>query len=288
MGYQSRIRSPGSSGRGHKVPRRKKARFKGQKRRVAERYALEEDHVRTSEEVLAEILNRLHNLGNQRFALSPFSEHFGRWLGTLKNLMLEFESMPTTVVDDQFLKERSQILSSVELELAERRREEASLNMITKNLSSKRILLDQIEQKHDAKTKEVERREANEIRRLSTTVESIREELDGIAKMKTGILRRFSEKAKAAREAEATQRLNLAQKELESAVQHFSAEKQRLQTRYEQEKKPLSEQIRDLQKEVENLEVDGSIEARRTACETMVNAVNTLMERKRSSLNQIS
>jgi DNA repair exonuclease SbcCD ATPase subunit len=268
------------------VSRRKKTKVKGQKRRSAGSYALEENHVRTSEEVLAEVLNRLHSLGNQRFALSPFSAYFGRWFGTLKDLMFEFESMPTMGVDDQFLTERSRILSNVELELDARRREEASMSMITKNLSSKRTLLDRIEEEHEAKTKELERQEANESKRLFTNVEGIKEELDRIAKMKTGIFRRLSKEAKAQKEAEATERLNLAQKELASAAQYFSAEKQKLLMEYEGQKRSVNEQIRDLEKEVENLEVDGSLEARRAACETLIEAVNALIQRKRSPLNQ--
>jgi hypothetical protein len=268
------------------VQRRKKAKVKGQKRRSGGSYALEETHVRTSEEVLAEVLNRLRSLGNQRFALSPFSEHFGRWFGTLRDAMFEFESMPTIGVDDQFLKERSQILSNVELELEERRREEASLDKITESLSGKRVLLQQIEDEHYARMRQVEGQEASEIKRLSTSVEGIREELDRIAKMKTGILRRFSEKAKAQKVAEATQRLNSAQTELASATEHFNAEKQRLLMEYEGGKRPVTEQIRDLQKEVEKLEVDGSLEARRAACEALADAVNALVERKRSSPNQ--
>jgi chromosome segregation ATPase len=288
MGYQSRMRTRGSFGRGHGVQQRKKAKVKGQKRRSGGSYALEETHVRTSEEVLAEVLNRLRSLGNQRFVLSPFSEHFDRWSGTLRDAVFEFESSPPIGVDDQFLKERSQILSNVELELEERRREEASLDKITESLSGKRALLEQIEEEHYAKTRELEGQEASEIKRLSAQVEGIREELDRIAKMKTGILRRFSERARKQKVAEATQRLNSAQTDLASATEHFSAEKQRLRTEYEKKKRPITEQIRDLQKEVENLEIDGSLEARRAACEALADAVSALVRRKRPSPNQTS
>jgi len=288
MGYQSRNRSPGSSGRGHKVLRRKKAKVKVEKRQPRGVYAPEEDHVRTSEEILAGILNRLHSLGNQRFALSPFSGYFGPWLGTVRDAMVEFESIPTIGVDDKFLKERSQIISNVELELEERRREEASMDKISKSLSGNRVLLERVEEKHNARTMETEKHEANEIKRLSTSIEGVRKELDRIAQIKTGFFRRVSEKAKAQKEAEATQRLDSAQKELTLAVQHFSAEKEKIRKEYEDEKRPLIEQIGGLQKEVEKLEIDGSVEARRAACEALVDAVNAFVERKRLSLQKTS
>lgn len=71
MGYQPGMRSPRNSGRGRGMSRREKAKARGQKRRSSGSYILEENHVPTSEEVADRTLNRLRNLGNQRFALSP-------------------------------------------------------------------------------------------------------------------------------------------------------------------------------------------------------------------------
>lgn len=287
MGYQSRIRSPGSSGRGHGMPRRKKARAKEarEKRRSSSSYLSEEHHVPTLEEVSNRTLNRLRSLGNQRFALSPFGEHFGRWLVDLRDVVFEFESSPTISVDSQFLKERSQILSNVEVDLEERRHKEATLDRITKDLSGKRSLLERIEEEYTEKTREIEGRKTSEIRRLSSNIDGLREELDRIARMKTGIFRRVSEKAKAQKKAEATQRLNSEQRDLASAMQHFSAEKEKLQDEYEKKKQPVIEQMLDQQKEIENLEIDGSLETRRAACEALVNAVDGLLQRERSSLH---
>ena len=285
MGYQSRNRSPGSSGRGHGGQQRKKAKAKAtrEKRWSSSIYVSEENHVPTLEEVSDKTRNRLHSLGNQRFALSPFSEYFGQWLVDLRDVMSEFESSPTISVDGQFLKERSQILTNVEASLEERRREEATLDRIIKGLSEHRILLERIEEEYTAKTREIEGRKANENKRLSSNIDGFKEELDHIARMKTGIFRRFSEKAKAQKEAETTQRLNSEQRELELVMQNFSAEGEKLRDEYEKRKQPIIEQTTDLQKEIENLEIDGSLETRRAACDALGNAVNELLQRERSS-----
>ena len=227
------------------MPRRKKARAKAtrEKRRSSSSYMSEEHNVPTLEEVSDRTLNRLRSLGNQRFALSPFSEHFGRWLVDLRDVVFEFESSPTISVDGQFLKERSQILSNVEVDLEERRHKEATLDGITKDLSGNRILLERIEEEYTDKTKEIEGRKANEIKRLSSNIDGLREELDRIARIKTGIFRRVTEKAKAQKEAEATHRLNSEQRELALAMQHFSAEKEKLRDEYEKKKQPVIEQM---------------------------------------------
>jgi hypothetical protein len=243
---------------------------------------LEEPHVPTLEEVSAKTLDRLRSLGNQRFALSPFSEHFGRWLVDLRNVVSEFESSPMISVDDQFLKERSQILSNVEVDLEERRRKEATHDGIIKNLSVNRILLGRIEEEYTDKTKEIEGRKANEIKRLSSSIDGLKEELDRIARIKTGIFRRVSEKAKAQKHAEATERLNSEQKQLAVAMQHFSAEKEKLRIEYEKKKQPVIDQMQDQQKEIDNLEVDGSLETRRAASEALINAVDGLLQREKS------
>jgi len=285
MGYQSR-RSPGSSGRGYGGQQRKKARAKAtREKRLSSRYAPEEHHVPTLEEVSDRTLTRLRSLGNQRFALSPFSEHFDRWLVDLRDVVFEFESSPTINADGQFLNERSQILSKVEVELTERRRKEATLDSIIKDLSGNKSLLEQIEEEHADKTKQIKGRETAETKRLSNNVDGLREELDRIARIKTGIFRRVSEKAKTQRQADATQRLNSEQNELELATQNFRAEKEKLRDEIEKKKQPILEQIRDLQKEIDSLEIDGSLETRRAACEALVNAVNGLLQRERPSLH---
>lgn len=225
-------------------------------------------------------LKRLSNLGNQVFAVSPFNEHFGRWLVDLRMVLSEFESNDIITVDDEFMKERSQTLSNVELELENRRSEEASADETFKSLSANRILLEQIEKDHLAKMKEAERKNDVKVKRLSTNVDGLRQELDSIARMKTGIFRGVSKKTKARKEAEATQKLNLALKEVASAEQNFVAEQERLRTEYEKRKQPVVEQITVMEKEVEKQDVDGSLEARKAACETLINAVNAFVERK--------
>jgi len=282
MGYQQRVGSRRDSGRGHGMHRREKAKAKsrGQKRRSGGSYVSEEDHVPTSEEVVDRTLKRLRNLGNQVFALSPFSEHFSRWLVDLRVVLSEFESSPIVSVDDQFLKERSQILSNVELELEKRRSEEASCDEAGKSLSDNRILLERIEGEYTARTRDAEGQKEFEIKRLSSNVDGLREELDRIARMKTGIFRAVSKKAKARKETEASQRLNLAQEELASAVRNFAAEQEGLRDEYEKKKQPVIDQIRVEEKEVENQDVDGSLETRKAACEVLINAVNALVERK--------
>jgi hypothetical protein len=266
------------------MPRYRKARDKARerKRRSGGAYALEESPV-LPEEVVARTLNRLQNLGNQKFAVSPFSEHFGRWLMDLRVVLSEFESGSTVAVDDEFVRERSQILSVVEARLEEIRRGEASGGRVFKGLSDDRVLLEQMEEEYAARAKELEGRRQSEISRLSGNVDGLKGELNRVAGMKAGLFRRVSKKAKARREAEAAQRLSLAESELALAGQRFDAEQGRLRDEHEKKKQPVAERVRDYEKEVERQEIDVSLEVRRVACEALAGAVNVLLQRNASS-----
>lgn len=285
MGYQSRVGSPRNSGRGRGISKHEKAKAGKHKHRSAAGYAPEENHVPTLEEATNRMLNTLHNLGNQRFALSPFSEHLDRWLVNLRQAVSEFESSPQITVDGQYIEERSQILSNIELDLAKRRQKEATAGEVIKILSDNRILLEQIEKDYANATKKTAERKDTEIKRLSSNIDNSRQELDRIAQMKTGIFRAVSKNAKAQKETEATQRLNAAQSELTLAMQHFTAEQKASKDEHERRKKPIIEQIQNAEKEIQSQEIDDSLEARRAACEALINTVNSLLQRKGLSHN---
>jgi hypothetical protein len=265
------------------MPRRERAKAKARekKRPSRDKFIPEENQPPTIEEVAERTMNTLHNLGNQRFAVSPFSENLNRWLVNLKNILSEFESSPDITVDDQFAKERTRILSDIELDLGKRRDKEASADETFRILSSNKILLEQTEEDYSAETKHMNERKDTEIKRLTNNVEGLKEELDRIARIKTGIFRTTSKKTKAQKEAEAAQRLNAAQTELTSAVQHFTAEQEKLRDEHERKKQTIIEQIRNQQKEAESQETDSSLEPRRAACEALANAVNSFLQRKK-------
>jgi chromosome segregation ATPase len=275
------MKSHRNAGRGNKTPRREKTKAKRQKHRFSDRYLPEKNHVPTREEVVKKTLGRLRSLGNQIFALSPFNKYFDDWLINLRDVLSDFESSPTISADNQFVKEYSQILSNLERELEERRHKETAHEGDLKSISDNTSLLNQIDEEYATKTMEIKERKNSEIKRLSRNVQDLEEELNRIAKMKTGIFRSLSKKTKGQKEAEATQKLNTAQSELKLAQQNFTTEQEKLRNEYEKRKQPIIEQIQNLQKEIENLEIDGSLETRRTACEALANAVNALLQRNR-------
>lgn len=282
MGYQSHTGPSRASGRGGARSPHEKAKIRGRKHRPALKSVLEESHVSSSQEVADRTLSRLRNLGNQKFASSPFREHYNYWLVNLEGVLSEFESDPAIRVDDQFVKERSMILSEVGLALDERRREEIALEGTIKSLLENKIVLDRIEDEYAAYAREVEGRRNSETKRLSRVIDSIRGELDEIAQIKAGFFRGISKKAKVQKEIEVNQRLNNAKRDSELAVKNFNDEQEKLSSEHERRRQSVIEQMQTQQKMVENQETDASQENRRIACDALIDAVNAFLKRKSS------
>lgn len=266
MGYQQREGSPRDSGRGRGIPRHEKAKVKKFKHHLHGFSTLEQRQTPTPEEIVNRTLNALTHLGNQRFVLSPFSEQLNLWLTSLKNVLSEFESDPGIVVDDEFAKERSQIVSNIELELAKRRHREEHSGENAKNLATSKALLEQVNLESGTAMKTIQKRQEAETKTLSAHIEDIKRELEHLAQMKTGILRGISKNTKAWREAEARQRLAV-------------AKDARARVEYETRKQAVSRQIQEFEKDALSQEIDGSLDVRHAACDGLVNAVNSFLQR---------
>lgn len=280
MSYRPQTSSRRNTGRGRGKVRHKKAKRKGQKHRSGGKYLLEESEAPTFKEVVEKTLVRLRNLGDQIFAFSPFSQYFDDWLLSLKSVLSEFESNPAINMDDEFVKKSSQVIADVEIKLAERRREEAVLEKATRRLADQNHLLVQIDTEYASATHKLASKRNSEIQRLTRRVHDFEEELEEASRMKASIFSPFSKKAKAQREAEATRKLNSAKSELESVVHSFTIEQEKLHDEYEKRKQVVIEKVRSLEKEVENVETDYSLEVRRAACEALINTVKALLQRK--------
>jgi hypothetical protein len=92
---------------------------------------------------------------------------------------------------------------------------------------------------------------------------------------------KFNAKRKAAEQLSQTTRSQRATKnELEVILQTFTAEQEKLHDNYEKSKQELNENSDRLHRELEKLETDTSIEARQTACNALVGAINSLLNKK--------
>jgi cytochrome c556 len=282
MGYRSQGSPRRSAGQRFQKSQHEKAKTKAHKHQVRGRALGEEPQIATSEEIAEKTLNRLKRLGEQKFAVSPFSEYFDDWLINLKEVLSEFESSPAVSVDEAFVNERGRLIAKVERELAELKQDEAALDVAAKELADNNHLLVQIDTEYAAKTREIGPRRNAEIQGLTLNVQSFEGELERVKAMKTSFFS-FTKRAKAQKESEALRKLESAKTELESALQSFKVEQEKLHDDYEKKKQAVIEQVQRLEKEVEKLENDSSLTVRSSASEALADAVNALLERQPAS-----
>jgi len=281
MGYR-----PGSRRSGKKFQKSQHEKVKAKTHKHGKnKLLLEERHDSTLEEIAEKTINSLKRLGEQIFAVSPFSHYFDDWLFNLKDVISEFESRPTTILDEFFVKEREHVMSRIQQNLADIKRDEAILNLKVNDLAEKNHLLGEIDAEYAAQTREIGPKRNAEIQRLTLNLHNLEDELERMKRMKTSFFGSFTKKAKAQKQAEIQKQIESAKTEVEFAVRNFKAEQERLHDDYENEKQTVAAQILMLEKEVEKIETDRSLDVRQEACEELINAVKALLTRKASSID---
>jgi DNA repair exonuclease SbcCD ATPase subunit len=274
-------RSQGSQRRGasRQFAKSTREKTKEKKKRQEAKYLQEETPSALPQEVAEKTVNRLNNLGNQIFALSPFSQYFDDWLINLRQTVSEFESNPSIKADEQFVKERSQIILDVEGVLAEMRLQEANLSQEAKALADNNHLIVEADKQYAEKTRDLSTRRNVEVQRLSKKVRELEDSVAAQLEIKFGFFK-FREKREAAEKLDRTNKeLTAAKNELEVTLQNFTAEQDKLHDNYEKRKQELSETSDRLHRELEKLESDTSAEARQTATNAIAQSVQELLKR---------
>jgi vacuolar-type H+-ATPase subunit I/STV1 len=287
MGFQPRGRTPRDFGR---RPGRSKPQSKLGKRGIGSGYQLEEEHTISAAEIVNRTLNSLSRLGDQRFAVAPFHEHYDRWLLSVRNVLSEFEGSPTINVDDHFKEECLRVVADIELALKERRLKEMSndeaIRRVNHNLVDAKSLLAQTDKEYAIKMNEITEKRENAIKPVATNLGRFREDLNRIVSMRAGFLRGISKKTKAQKTIEATEKLDDTKRELATIQQSFATEQKKLRDERQRRKHQILKQIANYQKEIENLEagvqIDDALDARHAACEALINAVNGFLQRTQS------
>jgi hypothetical protein len=287
MGYHSQGSPRRGAGQRFQKSQHEKAKIKTHKHHARGKNFREEPQIATAEEIQEKTLSRLKRLGEQKFAVSPFRAYFDDWLINLKEVLSEFESNPGVKVDEGFVNERGRLIAKVEQELAELKRDEAALDVAAKELAELNHLLVQLDSEYAAQTREIGPRKNAEIQSLTLNVQNLEAELDRVRAMKTSFFG-FTKKAKAQKEAEALGNLESTKTNLESALQNFKVEQEKLHDDYEKKKQVVIEEVQRLEKEVEKMENDASIAVRSNVAEALADAVKALLERQPASSTDVA
>ena len=278
MGYQPRKKSPHGAIREYKKSFREKRSGKSAKKRSCG--LAEEKHAATEREIAEVTLKRLHTLGNQKFGSSPYSQHFDRWLTNVQSVLTEFESYPAINIDNQYLKECSQALSTIKRQLEDRRLREAFLGEQMSLLTDHKSKLQQIHDEYSKMTSAVQRRKSSEIKELYSSIDRLKNEQHKVIQMKTGFFLRVSKKNREQKELAIVEELNDKQTQLELTLLRYKDKQKTLREEYQKKKETVLDRIKFYRKAIQDMETDGSLEERWFACEALIDAVNSFLQRK--------
>jgi hypothetical protein len=280
MGYQPRIKSPKGAIHVYKKTLREKRKDRKRVRRGTSKPLMEEKHEATEKEVSELTLKQLHTLGNQKFGSSPFSEHFDRWLTNVTAVLDEFKLHPNIGADDQFLKECAQTLFNIKHQLEVLYRKETELDQELNSLSDWRSRLKQINKEYATLTGEIKGQRNREIKSLYSVINRLKKEQDEVIRMKTGFFHGISKKKREQKETVVVKELNDKQTELELVMLDFSAKQKELRAEYDKKREPVLEEIKRFRRIVYTMETDSSLEERWFACEALIDAINSFLQRK--------
>jgi chromosome segregation ATPase len=252
---------------------------KEKKPRGAAKYLQEEAPEVSAQKVADKTLGVLGKLGNQIFALSPFSQYFDDWLVNLRQTVAEFESNPTISADDQYTKERAQIFLDVQAALAENRLAESNITAEAKALADVNHQIVEADKQYAEQTRERSNKRNAEVQRLSSGIRELEDQLAAQQEIKISFYKINAKRKAAEQQAQTTQNLKATKNELEVTLQTFTAEQEKLHDNYEKRKQELNETSDRLHQELEKLETDTSTPARQTACKALTDSINALLKR---------
>jgi hypothetical protein len=240
---------------------------------------IEETPEATPQEIAEKTINSLNKLGNQIFALSPFSQYFDDWLINLRQVLLEFETNKAIKVDEVFQKQQARIIQDVESKLAEKRLLESNLTSEAKALAEVNHKIADADKEYAEKNREQNNKRNSEVQRLSARIRQLEDQLGEQQKIKISFYK-FKEKRAAAEALSKTeQSLKISKTELEIILANFSFEQEKLHDSYQKLKQDLSHESDRLHKELEELEIDTSIEDRKIACEALMENIKIMLKK---------
>jgi hypothetical protein len=236
-----------------------------------------ERNLNNVKELAEKTLNASNQLGNQVFATPPFSQSYDKWLADMRQIVSDFEFSSSVTVDEQFLRDRSQILLAVENALAQKRAEESKVATVAKALADNNHLLAETDKEYAQKESELTSKRASETERLSSRIRLLEREVQ--SQEEDSNKRKILKKKTDDKIPQTRLDLKSARNDLEALQQRCTSEENKLHEECEKKKADIMTLVESLRRELDMLETDTSIEARRAASNALADAVNALLQR---------
>jgi len=273
MSYEPRSRGMRSRRISTKKPAAKETRSE------EDEYAYKEPVIVDPQEVSSRLTNSLEHLGNQRFGMPPFAEHFHRWVLDVEAALNDFRNSLPDAADQGFDDAVKQLVLNVRGELDGRIASEEALS--AKIAEAQHQLSDN--ERQLAELESAQRTQVNEARRHSEkSMKKIRGEIDALddqrlkmIRHKPTILERVFGSARE-RIDNTSRSLQSRRTDLHGKQENLKQRLSALRSEYEAKRKPLVSRQAELRDELTKLRattLDDALEIRKTVCDQLRKAV---------------
>lgn len=247
-------------------------------------YYQEREQVNPSELSL-KVTNALKHLGEQRFALPPYSEHFQRWLKDVHGILTEFETKLSDAVDEQYRNTTQKALTEVDVDLKnrielEKTSAEASSSM-QQQLTATEIELTRVDNEYNKQSRDFRRRHERAFQELQHEIDELGRQRLRFLRRKSSLLDRIFRRSETKLE-EKTSSLQSKKNALENRKVLLRNELEKSRADHEIKRKRLVEEQKELRAKLATERAnthDDAVEMRKRTCEELQRAVSEAVDR---------
>ena len=238
------------------------------------------------EQLSARVMNSLEHLGNQRFPLPPFSEHFNRWTKDIDAVLTEFTTNLPEAADEEYKLTVAKLLGEVRGEFDKRIEAEtkwaSELSELQHQLSTFELELSKVEQEERKRKEDLRRGHEKSKKKILNEIEAIDRRRLRLLRKKPTVLERLFGRSKSELEDSAS-KLQSRKQSLAGTEKGLQRELDDLKTDYEAKRGKLVERNKSLKDKLTGLKsgslVDDALEIRKNVCQALRQAVAGSVER---------
>ena len=236
-------------------------------------------------EVSSRVTNALEHLGNQRFALPPFYEHFQRWMKDVDSVLADFKNSMPNAADEQYEATIGTLMENIRSELTKRIDEEKALSHqvtdLQQQLSTYELEIADLEKEQRNRTNEAKRGYERSIDRIRGEIEALDAQRLKLLRKKPTILDRILGRSRVQIEG-SSHSLQSKRSDLQVKEEKLKRQLDGLRSNYQEKRTQVSKQGEELKQqlaELKNSTLDDAMEIRRSACEQIRLAVAASLAR---------
>jgi len=274
MSYEPRVRGS----RFRRPPTKKRS---AREKKTEPRYSFfptERPQVSPSE-LVSKIVNALNHLGQQRFPLPPYSEHFERWTRDLQGILDEFKNILPQAADSQYRDSTQKAVSRLREELAKRSSVEASVqaerSALEARMNSADRRLSTLDQEYNAQVRETRRQYEKSFTKLRNDIGNLSKQRLGILRKKPTLLSRLFGKSDDALAA-STNYLHAKKAAFDAAEKSLTDRLAALRADHEAKRDAVLTEQRNVAEALSKLSsgtLDDALEIRKQTCEELARIV---------------